>query len=177
MSILIHQLSSTYTEIIRGEELGLQEVAVIEERQDPTFFRTNGSEIGRDGCRVPIPWTKEGTNFGFGNGKPAHLVQPDWMGEFAVETMQGIEGSTLDMYQKALKLRKTLQTTEKLEWVNEAESEKKDMLHFKREGGWEVILNFNGEGVEVPEGAEVLISSGPLDGKKVPMNTAVWFKR
>ena len=28
------------------------------QRQDPTFFRSPGVEIGRDGCRVPLPWTR-----------------------------------------------------------------------------------------------------------------------
>ncbi len=51
-----------------GEELGLPEVLDLpdEARQDPIFARTGGLEIGRDGCRVPLPWTDDaGTSFGF----------------------------------------------------------------------------------------------------------------
>ena len=42
-----------------GEELGLPEVLDLpdEAREDPVFFRTGGAQIGRDGCRVPMPWT------------------------------------------------------------------------------------------------------------------------
>ena len=44
-----------------GEELGLPEVLDLpdEARQDPIFARTGGAEIGRDGCRVPLPWTDD----------------------------------------------------------------------------------------------------------------------
>ena len=49
--------------LYQGEELGLQEVAghPRRQRQDPTFFRNKGVEIGRDGCRVPLPWTGRAT--------------------------------------------------------------------------------------------------------------------
>lgn len=98
------------------------------------------------------------------------------MGDYAVDAEEQRQGSTLGMYRKALKLRRELQTKEDMEWiVNE-----KEVLHFKREGGWEVIMNFEGEGVDVPEGAEVLVCSGAEglgEGGEVPKNTAVWFRR
>ena len=45
--------------LFQGEELGLEEYLDMpaEAREDPLFIRTNGQEIGRDGCRVPLPWT------------------------------------------------------------------------------------------------------------------------
>lgn len=44
--------------LYQGEELGLPEVFDIAEdmRADPIFFRTAGEQLGRDGCRVPLPW-------------------------------------------------------------------------------------------------------------------------
>ena len=46
--------------LYQGQELGLEEVDLPDEvRQDPVFLRTNGARKGRDGCRVPIPWTTE----------------------------------------------------------------------------------------------------------------------
>ena len=44
--------------VFEGEELGLPEHTTLpaDIRQDPAFFRTGGAEIGRDGCRVPLPW-------------------------------------------------------------------------------------------------------------------------
>lgn len=159
--------------LYQGEELGLQEVADIPdaERQDPSFFRNKGVEIGRDGCRVPLPWATDGTSFGFGSGD-AHLPQPAWFAGYAVDAQDGVEGSTLELYRKALKLRRELQTAEELEWVETANPE---VLHFSRHGGWQSVTNFGAEPVELPAG-EVLLSSAPLDGKLLPGNTTVWLR-
>ena len=55
----------------QGQELGLEEVELPDEvRQDPVFLHTKGARKGRDGCRVPIPWTKEPPAFGFTDGEP-----------------------------------------------------------------------------------------------------------
>jgi alpha-glucosidase len=51
-----------------GEELGLPEVLDLPDasREDPVFFNSNGENIGRDGCRIPLPWTLDrSTSFGF----------------------------------------------------------------------------------------------------------------
>jgi alpha-glucosidase len=159
--------------LYQGEELGLQEVGDIPdaERQDPSFFRNKGVEIGRDGCRVPLPWTAEGTSFGFGAGE-AHLPQPEWFSRYAVDAQDGVEGSTLELYRKALKLRRELQTAEELEWVETGNAQ---VLHFSRHGGWQSVTNFGAESVELPAG-EVLLSSGPLEAGKLPGNTTVWLR-
>ncbi len=70
--------------LYQGEELGLHEVVEIppEQRQDPRFINTDGEDVGRDGCRVPLPWTAEGTSLGFGSNG-AHLPQPDWFADYA----------------------------------------------------------------------------------------------
>ncbi|ORX38846.1 putative alpha-glucosidase [Kockovaella imperatae] len=159
--------------LYQGEELGLPEVIDIPpaQRQDPTFINSKGEKIGRDGCRVPLPWTKEGKNFGFGTGAPAHLPQPEWMGGYAADVEDKDPKSTLNMYRQGLKYRRELQTTEDLEWVGDD----KNVLHFKREGGWEVLTNFGTDAVEVPKG-EVLVASGELQGDKVPQDVTVWVK-
>ena len=44
--------------LYQGQELGLEEVDLPDElRQDPVFQLTGGAQKGRDGCRVPIPWS------------------------------------------------------------------------------------------------------------------------
>ena len=60
--------------VYQGEELGLEEVLDIpaELRQDPIFARTDGERVGRDGCRVPLPWS--GTQAPFGFGPERHAV-------------------------------------------------------------------------------------------------------
>lgn len=159
--------------LYQGEELGLQEVSEIRdsERQDPSFFRNKGVEIGRDGCRVPLPWSAEGTSFGFGVGD-AHLPQPEWFSEYAVEVQDEQEGSTLELYRQALRLRRELQTAEELTWHETANAE---MLHFTRPGGWHVVTNFGDESVELPAG-ELLVSSRPLEDGRLPANTTAWLR-
>lgn len=160
--------------LYQGEELGLNEVADIpdDERQDPAFFRNPGVDMGRDGCRVPLPWTNEGPSFGFGSNG-AHLTQPDWFENFTVESEDGKPGSTLELYRRALALRHELQTDEELEWLDAASA---DILHFRRPNGWEVVTNFGAEPVALPAG-EVLVSSQPIDADVLPGETTVWLRR
>ncbi|UVJ38625.1 glycoside hydrolase family 13 protein [Arthrobacter sp. CJ23] len=158
--------------LYQGEELGLQEVAAIPdaERQDPSFFRNPGVEIGRDGCRVPLPWTTHGASYGFGEGK-AHLPQPEWFAGYSVEAQDGVDGSTLELYRKALELRSELQAAEELEWLPTASA---DVLHFARPNGWQSVTNFGTKAVALPQGT-VVESSGPLEAGRLPANTTAWL--
>ena len=159
--------------LYQGEELGLQEVAEIpdEQRQDPSFFRNRANEVGRDGCRVPIPWTRSGPSFGFGDGG-SHLPQPLWFGGYSVEAEDGEPGSTLSLYREALRLRRELLADEELAWVATGRD---DVLSFARPGGWLVISHFGTEPFPLPDG-EVLLSSGPI-GDELPGETTVWLRR
>ena len=159
--------------LYQGEELGLQEVAEIpdEARQDPSFFRNRDVEVGRDGCRVPLPWTRTGRSFGFGDGG-SHLPQPLWFAAYCVEAENDDPQSTLAMYRRALALRRELQTEEPLEWV---ETGRDDVLRLRRPNGWEVVSNFGTHRFPLPEG-ERLLASGPLTDF-VPGETTVWMKR
>jgi len=120
---------------------------------------------------VPLPWSPEGTSFGFGDGG-AHLPQPAWFSRYAVSAEDGVEGSTLELYRRALKLRRELQTSEELQWFESGDA---DVLHFGRPGGWQSVTNFGDAPVELPAG-EVLVSSGPLEGGQLPANTTVWLR-
>ncbi|WP_254678585.1 glycoside hydrolase family 13 protein [Arthrobacter sp. 24S4-2] len=157
--------------LYQGEELGLQEVGDIAagERQDPAFFRNPGVAIGRDGCRVPLPWTAEGPSFGFGEDG-AHLPQPKWFANYAVDAQDKVMGSTLEMYREALRYRRLLRTEERLTWVSAGDS----VLHFVRPNGWQSVTNFGTGPVELPEGI-ILLSSGPLTGSKLPASTTAWI--
>ncbi|MFH8252007.1 glycoside hydrolase family 13 protein [Microbacterium sp. B2969] len=158
--------------LYQGEELGLQEFGEIpdSERQDPAFFRDKGVQIGRDGCRVPLPWTIDGPSFGFGVGG-SHLPQPEWFSGSSVEAQDGVAGSTLELYRQALALRAELQTGEKLEWLPSVDA---SVLHFARPNGWQSVTNFGAQPVALPAGT-VLLSSGPLDGEMLPGNTTAWL--
>lgn len=166
---------STY--LYQGEELGLHEVAGIpgEQRQDPTFFRTGGAQVGRDGCRVPLPWTADGDSFGFGDGR-AHLPQPAWFAEHAVDAQEADPGSTLALYRRALAARRRLQGAERLTWV---ETGRDDVLHYVRPGGWHVVANFGDEPYPVAGVGEVVVASAPATaelggGVVVPPRATVW---
>ncbi|NYD68286.1 alpha-glucosidase [Agromyces atrinae] len=159
--------------IYQGEELGLHEVADIpdSERQDPSFFRNPGVDIGRDGCRVPIPWTRAGSSFGFGAGD-AHLPQPSWFGASSVEAEEGDPDSTLSLYRRAFALRRELQGAETLEWV---ETGRADVLHYVRPNGWHVLLNFGAEPFELPTG-DVLVSSVAQGAGILAPESAAWVR-
>ena len=68
---------------------------------------------GRDGCRVPLPWTSTGSSFGFSTGGPdgGHaapwLPQPGYWGQYSVAEQIGDPGSFLNLYRAALTLRRT----------------------------------------------------------------------
>ncbi|MBE9405050.1 alpha-amylase [Brachybacterium sp. Marseille-Q2903] len=166
--------------LYQGEELGLHEVADIpdEHRQDPAFWRTTPESrsfdgLGRDGCRVPIPWTRGGSSFGFGEDG-AHLPQPGWFAEHAVEALDGVAGSTLELYREVLGLRRKLQGAEELRWDESLCGP--DVLAFDRPGGWLSVTNFGEAPVPLPVG-EVLASSMPLVGDEIPGATTVWLRR
>lgn len=158
--------------LYQGEELGLHEVADIadSDRQDPAFFRNTGIEVGRDGCRVPLPWTSTDTSFGFGEAQ-AHLPQPDWFAEHAADVQDTAEGSTLNLYRNALALRRQLQTSEELDWIANSNA---DVLHFARPNGWNVVTNFGETAVVLPAGT-VAVSSVPLEDGKLPANATAWL--
>lgn len=158
--------------LYQGEELGLFEVVDIpdDQRQDPTFFRNPGVDVGRDGCRVPLPWTPDGPSYGFGPG-PAHLPQPTWFGPLSVASQDGVAGSTLALYRAALAARHELQTGESLDWLEVAD---KGVLAFRRPNGWTSVANFGTDPVELPPG-QIVISSQPIDGRQLPGETTAWL--
>jgi alpha-glucosidase len=159
--------------VYQGEELGLPEVAdlPVTVLQDPIWEQTGRVRKGRDGCRVPLPWTTGGPSYGFG-GSGAWLPQPEWFAEYSVEVQDGVEGATLELYRRALRLRRKLLEGELLTW---AEDGPEGVLQFARSDGWRCVANLSGEPVSLPAG-EVVISSSPLepDGR-LGDDTTVWL--
>ena len=164
--------------IYQGEELGLPEHTTLapEYRQDPTFFRTNGERVGRDGCRVPLPWEAgEGAANGFNSSGKSWLPQPEIYADYSRDQQEGVRGSTLELYKHALKLRKQLRIGEgSFEWVKEFVSD--HSLGF-RNGEILVIHNFGHDQIELPAG-EILASSieGMSEGHSLVADQTVWLK-
>src|SRR4029450_13232889 len=104
--------------IYQGYQLGLHEVADLsrEVLEDPVARRST-TEKGRDGCRVPLPWTPDGPSYGFGPGE-AHRRQPEWLSGYAVSVQEHNLDSTLHLYQRALALRGDLFAGTELNWVD-----------------------------------------------------------
>ncbi|MFE9681966.1 glycoside hydrolase family 13 protein [Streptomyces sp. NPDC006285] len=162
--------------VYQGEELGLPEVADLDraDLRDPMWVRSGGRVKGRDGCRVPLPWTREGTSFGFGPAG-SWLPQPaDW-GTYAADVQSGDKASFLELYRQALRMRRTLVADETLEWACSPEQTRQGLLHFTRAGGWHTVSNLSGGPVPLPPG-EVLLASGPLTGDELPPWTSVWLR-
>jgi alpha-glucosidase len=162
----------------QGEELGLREVADLPDaaRQDPTFFRSPGYDVGRDGCRVPLPWEPAGPSFGFGPGA-AHLPQPAWFAGYAAAVQAAEPASTLWFYRQALAARRDLLAglpaeADRLEWLEAPDG----VLHFRR-GGWHcVTILAVAEPVELPAGELVLVSGDLSDGARLPEATTAWLR-
>ncbi|MEI2811871.1 MAG: glycoside hydrolase family 13 protein [Nocardioides sp.] len=168
--------------LYQGEELGLEQADVpVEARQDPIALRTG--EVGRDGCRVPLPWggTEPPYDFGPGVGQP-WLPQPsDWAG-LTVAAQAADPASTFSFYRAALRLRRLLPA----EGIVMATSDPAGVLSYTR-GDVRVVLNTGTVPVPLPAG-DVLIASGPISqsglsqsgssqsGLSLPPDTAVWLR-
>jgi alpha-glucosidase len=151
----------------QGQELGLEEVELPDEqRQDPIFFRTNGIRKGRDGCRVPIPWTTEPPAFGFTEGTP-WLPMPQTWRAVGVEAQDGAPESMLELYRSAIRLRPH---DEAFAW----RESRAGTIVFER-GDLVCAVNFDAPELELPEG-EILLASEPGVTTTLPANTAAWVQ-
>lgn len=162
--------------IYQGEELGLPEHTTLEHkyREDPTFFRTSGEKVGRDGCRVPIPWEHDKPSFGFGTTEKSWLPQPEKFARYARDVQQGVEGSTLELYKKLLKLRKELSLgLGDFHWLEPLCTE--SSIAFEN-NGIAVVSNM-GEPIDLPSG-EMLVSTqeGLEAGGKLGTDQTAWIR-
>ncbi|MFD7815414.1 glycoside hydrolase family 13 protein [Streptomyces sp. NPDC059785] len=158
--------------LYQGEELGLPEATALPDaaRQDPVWERSGHRIRGRDGCRVPLPWTAEGPAFGFGDNPDTWLPQPADYGSYAVSAQRDRPGSTLRLYRGLLELRRRHRLgAGDLRWTASPDQ----VLRFAN-GPVEVMANFGTEPVALPAGTRLLASSAPVTDR-VPPDTTVWF--
>jgi alpha-glucosidase len=146
--------------LYEGQELGLEEVDLPDEaRQDPIFFRTNGGRLGRDGCRVPVPWTRS-----LAEWRQPWLPVPVEFGERSVEAVEADAGSMLALWRAAIAAR----PHGPFAW----EAAPAGVLAFTRDGLL-CLVNVDGEPVPLPDG-DVVLASEPLDGT-LPAGAAAWI--
>jgi alpha-glucosidase len=161
--------------VYAGEELGLEEVEDIPSarRLDPIHARSGGVDPGRDGSRVPLPWSGDRPPYGFsapGSPEP-FLPQPEGWGPLTVAAQEEDDGSTLSLYRGALGLRRRLLTgPEPLEWCGAPDG----VLAFAR-GTTVVWVNFGPDDVPLPAGLRAVVRSGPGPDGVLPVDTAAWL--
>lgn len=161
--------------VYQGDELGLEEVVDLpdEARQDPVWVRSGGRERGRDGNRVPLPWARTGSSYGFGPGAAWLAQPPDWAA-LSVEAQEADPGSMLWLYRDALRLRRELWaggSGSQLAWLDLGP----DVVAFSRGPGLACVVNLSETPLSLPAG-EVLISSTPLEEAALPPDAAVWLR-
>lgn len=167
--------------IYQGEELGLAEVEDLPDAvlADPIFLQSGHRSRGRDGARVPIPWSGDRPPFGFsppGSTAAPWLPQPSAWRSQTVEAERADEGSMLELYRAALGIRRRQPALGdgSLQWLEAPEG----ALGFAREPGFVCLVNVSATTATPPAATTVLLSSGPLgpDGS-VPPDTTVWLVR
>jgi alpha-glucosidase len=157
--------------LYQGEELGLPEVMDLppETRQDPVFRRSGGTELGRDGCRVPLPWSGDAPPFGFTSAAASWLPIPKSWAPLTTQAQAADPRSTLSLYRDALRLRRSGSATGGLHWLDSSDT----VLDFRREGGLRCVVNLGSDAVPVP-GTPVLASAPLVDGA-LAVDAAAWF--
>ena len=173
--------------IYQGQELGLEEVFDIPDamRQDPAFANTGGENLGRDGCRVPLPWDNTSDTFGFNSGSDSWLPQPERWAEKTAAAQNDVASSTLNLVRSALKLRRSLAAlggitsdAQDLVW----DETPGDIVSFVRPARLDgsavrVVMNMGKTAYELPAG-EVLLTSDSdavVAGSLAP-HSAAWLK-
>jgi alpha-glucosidase len=163
--------------IYQGEELGLPEVENIptDRRQDPMWHRSGGIDPGRDGCRVPIPWSGTEQPYGFSPNGEANLWldQPAGWESLTVEAEADDPSSMLSLYREGLRIRREAPWGESsgLSWLDYGD----DVIAFTRGERFVCIVNFGPEPVELPAGADILVGSAEFVGNALPQDTTVWL--
>jgi alpha-glucosidase len=160
--------------LYNGDELGLPNVDLPDEvLQDPAWERSGHTVRGRDGCRVPMPWSGNEPSFGFSASPDTWLPMPaDWA-PLTAEAQATDPSSLQSLYRAALRLRSSSPAFagESLQWLPAPD----DCLAFRRPGGLVCLLNLSAAHVPLPEG-RVLLSSADVSGGVVPVDTAVWLQ-
>ncbi|HSK91960.1 MAG TPA: glycoside hydrolase family 13 protein [Euzebyales bacterium] len=165
--------------LYQGEELGLPEVEdlPVEALTDPTWERTGGTVRGRDGCRVPLPWSGGAPPFGFTtDGAAPWLPQPAAWSAHAVDALDADPDSILNLYRAALRLRREHPALGDgaMRWLDAPAG----ALLFAREPGLICAVNLAPAPLPLPRDSRVLLASDPLtDRGEIPRDTTVWLER
>ncbi|HSV38989.1 MAG TPA: alpha-amylase family glycosyl hydrolase [Nocardioidaceae bacterium] len=156
--------------VYQGDELGLPEYVDLapNARQDPVFLRTGGDTIGRDGCRIPLPWAGDAAPYDFSSNADTWLPQPaDWAG-LTVAAQTADVTSTYSLYRDALARRRTING--ELVWLESGPN----ILTYRRGDSFQCFANFGEVPVELPS-HDLALTSGDVEDGKLAGNSAAWL--
>jgi len=164
--------------VYQGEELGLWEVDDLPEKllRDPTWERSGRTDRGRDGCRVPMPWSGDRPPFGFAapGSAPPWLPQPVAWAGLTAAAESGDPDSMLVLYREALRLRRVHPGlgSGPFTWRRAP----RGAIAFEREGGLVCVVNVDAAPFELPAHQGVLLASQPLSEGRLPRDATVWLQ-
>ena len=169
--------------LYQGDELGLDEVEVpADEIQDPMHARSGGVDPGRDGCRVPLPWSGETAPFGFspaGTTARPWLSQPAHWARLTVEAQERDPGSMLCLYRTVLATRRREPALEghAFRWLDAPEG----ILAFARgevddPDGLIHLTNLSPRPVALPPHGGLLVASADVADGHLPVDASVWLR-
>ncbi|HEX5401638.1 MAG TPA: glycoside hydrolase family 13 protein [Pseudonocardiaceae bacterium] len=147
--------------IYQGDELGLPEVVDLPDDvlRDPVWTRSGHTERGRDGCRVPVPWSGSVSPFGFSppGSAPTWLPQPPDWAQLTVDAQLADPSSMLGLYRGALELRHELSELGDgpLNWLPAPVG----VLAFDRGPGFVCTVNITPEAAEINRPGELVLAS------------------
>ncbi len=165
--------------IYQGDELGLDEVddLPVDRLQDPMYFRSGGVDPGRDGCRVPLPWSGSEPPFGFspeGTRAEPWLPQPASWANLTVEAQDRDDGSMLNLYRLALGIRRSEPGLGdgSMTWL----PSDADVLAFSRDDRFVCVTNTSGDAIALPPHSEILLASADIVGGRLPSDATAWLR-
>ena len=135
-------------------------------REDPLFARTEGREIGRDGCRVPLPWTADAaTSFGFSPSTHDEpwLPLPGHWGRHAADRQAGDPSSTLALL--PVRAGGTAARLDAAAPSNGCCPDSDELVAYRR-GDVLVVLNVSDHAVALPAGSLRRHAGGRLVGAR-----------
>jgi alpha-glucosidase len=164
--------------LYQGDELGLDEVDVpAAEIQDPMHARSGGVDPGRDGCRVPLPWSGDRASFGFspdGSTAAPWLSQPGHWATLSVEAQLADPDSMLQLYRALLRVRRSelASASGGLTWLPSPHG----VLAFARADRFVNITNLSGQPIPLPPHEGVLLASVDVSARSLPSDATVWLR-
>ncbi|MGH3352456.1 MAG: glycoside hydrolase family 13 protein [Nocardioides sp.] len=162
--------------LYQGEELGLDEADISPDLvQDPMHLRSGGIDPGRDGCRVPLPWSGDRVPYGFSTpGTATWLPQPEGWAALTAQAQSADPCSMLSLHRMALLIRRTHPdlATGDLSWIETDPG----IIAFRRGAHFACVVNLTDTPVELPRSDHVWLASSPLEAGRLAPDAAVWLR-